>query len=103
MRLQRSLVLVLGFIPATWACAGELVPYPAPPGPAMQAQSVSRPPAVPVETYYRFEQEAARLPGSERQTLVRKLEESRLSAKKAGDLEREVHYLRLINILQGVK
>jgi hypothetical protein len=64
--------------------------------PAMQRPNS----AVPPETYYRFQAEAARLPQPERQVLARRLEEDRLKAKRAGDLDREVHYLRLLNILQ---
>ena len=65
--------------------------------PRVQAFSVSQ------ETYYRFEQDVRRLAPGERKVLARNLENKRAEAKQGGDVARELHYLRLLHILQDTK
>ena len=105
--------IACGFAAGGPGLAGELLPYPAPPptasvpvypGPAQRpAYPSSAPSAVPLETYLRFQAEAAKLPPSERQGLARKFEDSRASARQAHDFERENHYMQLIRILQDTR
>jgi hypothetical protein len=103
--------IACAFAAAPGAAAGELTPYPVPPRPAYPPQvstGYSSPvqtsaPSVAPETYYRFQMEAAKLPSGERGALARKLEEARQGARSSGDVERELHYVKLINILQATK
>ena len=105
-----AFIVFAGVLVAAPAIASELVPYPVPAARTQAAPELSSAPpavraAVPEETYVRFSQETARLPAPDRQALFQKLDHNRRSARDAGDTARELHYFRLLDILQsqGVK
>ena len=77
------------------AFAGELLPYSPPQVVAATANSV------PEEVYQRFASDVRNLSAVQRQQLGVTLEQSRATATREGDMSRERHYQRLLDILRA--
>lgn len=105
MRPPVLALLLAGACGAAPAIAGELTPYPPPvqqqavPIPPRQ-QVIQQPARVPESTYLRFEDQVRALPAKERALLARSFEEQRAQAVSTGDVARELHYLRLLDVLR---
>lgn len=100
-----ALPLVVGGISCAWPIfASELTPYPPPvqqTAPISPRQQIIQQPArVPESTYARFEERARALQPRERELLARSFEEQRAQAVRNGDVARELHYLRLLDVLR---
>ena len=105
---NHAVLPALGLLAGFSVLAGELTPYPSPAqqAPVLVPQVIykSRPapaPRPPQSIYERFQEDVRGLSPKERQALARNFEQSRTAAALAGDDARELHYLRLLEVLRG--